>query len=154
AAVFDRIVFRIIPNDNVRLANLRSGDIDVMHQVAPSDAVSLKKEGKLEVSSVTGLAYTGISFNLHNKTGKQNPPGNLGTPLATDPRVREASDPSLDRDALTQVAWDGQSTPGCTPLPPASPYHDANAKCPARDVAKARKLLADAGLASGYAFEL
>ena len=31
AAKFDRIVFRIIPDDNVRLANLRSGDIDVMH---------------------------------------------------------------------------------------------------------------------------
>jgi peptide/nickel transport system substrate-binding protein len=46
AAKFDRIVFRIIPDDNVRLANLRSGDIDVMHQVAPTDAASLKKEGR------------------------------------------------------------------------------------------------------------
>src|SRR6266850_7492682 len=43
-AKFDRIVFRIIPDDNVRLANLRSGDIDVMHLVAPTDATSLKKE--------------------------------------------------------------------------------------------------------------
>ena len=47
AAKFDRIVFRIIPDDNVRLANLRSGDIDVMHMVAPTDATSLKKEGAL-----------------------------------------------------------------------------------------------------------
>src|SRR6266403_4390978 len=34
-AKFDKIVFRIIPDDNVRLANLRSGDIDVMHMVSP-----------------------------------------------------------------------------------------------------------------------
>jgi peptide/nickel transport system substrate-binding protein len=151
---FDRLVFRIIPNDNVRVANLRSGDIDVMHLVAPSDAVSLRKEGKFEVSSVTGLAYTGMTINLKNKTGKQNPPGDLGTPLANDPRVREALDLSIDRDALNQVVWDGQYTPGCTPLSPVSPFYDKSRKCPARDLARAKKLLADAGLSGGYAFEM
>jgi peptide/nickel transport system substrate-binding protein len=154
AAAFDQVIFRIIPNDNVRVANLRSGDIDVMHLVAPSDAVSLRKEGRFEVSSVTGLAYIGMTINLHNKSGKQNPPGDLGTPLANDPRVREALDLSIDREALNQVAWEGQYTPGCTPLSPRSPYHDQARKCPARDVARAKKLLADAGLAGGYALEL
>ena len=42
-AKFDRLIFRIIPDDNVRIANLRSGDIDFMHQVAPTDSVNLKK---------------------------------------------------------------------------------------------------------------
>ena len=154
AAGFDQIVFRIIPNDNVRVANLRSGDIDVMHLVAPSDAVNLRKEGKFEVSSATGLAYIGMTINLRNKSGKQNPPGDLGTPLANDPRVREALDVSIDREALNQVAWDGQYTPGCTPISPVSPFHDKARKCPVRDVARAKKLLADAGLAGGYAFEL
>ncbi len=56
-AKFDRIVFRIIADDNVRLANLRSGDIDMMHLVAPTDAASLKKEGRFDLSSVTGLHY-------------------------------------------------------------------------------------------------
>jgi peptide/nickel transport system substrate-binding protein len=154
AAHFDKIVFRIIPNDNVRVANLRSGDIDVMHQVAPTDAVSLRKEGKFEVSSVTGLAYTGLTINLRNKTGKQNPAGDLGTPLGNDPRVREALDLSIDRVALNQVVWDGQYTPGCTPLSPVSPFYDKTRKCPARDVARAKKLLADAGLPNGYGFDL
>src|SRR5438094_6613479 len=85
-AKFDRLVFRIIPDDNVRLANLRSGDIDVMHLVAPTDSLNLKKEGRFEVASVTGLGYTGITINQRNKTGKAQPPGDLGTPLANDPR--------------------------------------------------------------------
>ena len=153
-ARFDRLVFRIIPDDNVRLANLRSGDIDFMHQVAPTDSVNIKKEGRFEVSSVTGIAYTGITINLRNKTGKTQPAGDLGTPLANDPRVREALDLSLDREAINQVAWDGQYTPGCTPISPVSPFYDKARKCPARDVAKAKQLLAAAGLASGYAFEL
>src|SRR5881392_3811402 len=154
AARFDRIVFRIIADDNVRLANLRSGDIDVMHLVAPTDAASLKKEGRFEVSNVTGLGYTGVTINLHNKSGKTQAPGNLGTPLANDPRVREAFDLSIDREALNQVAWDGLYTPGCTPIPPISIFFDKSRKCPARDVARAKKLLAEAGLAGGYSFEM
>jgi peptide/nickel transport system substrate-binding protein len=154
AAKFDRIVFRIIPDDNVRLANLRSGDIDVMHLVAPTDATSLKKEGRFEVSSVTGLGYNSISINLHNKTGKTNPPGDLGTPLANDPRVREALELSIDREALNQVTYEGQNTVGCGPISPNSVYFDKSRACSKRDVSRAKKLLADAGLASGYKFEM
>ena len=154
AAKFDRLVFRIIPDDNVRLANLRSGDIDVMHLVAPTDATSLKKEGRFEVSNVTGLGYNGITINIRNKSGKTQAPGNLGTPLANDVRVREALELSIDRDALNQVAWDGLYTPGCTAIAPISPFFDKARKCPGRDVARAKKLLAEAGLPNGYAFEL
>src|SRR5882672_2230807 len=154
-AKFDRLIFRINPDDNVRLANLRSGDIDVMHLVGPTDAANLRKDGKYEVSSVTGIGYSGLTINLRNKTGKPpQPPGDLGTPLANDPRVREALDLSIDRVALNQVAWDGQYTTGCTPISPVSPFFDKSRKCPARDVAKAKKLLADAGVAGGYSFEM
>jgi len=154
AAKFERVVFKIIPDDNVRLANLRSGDVDLTHQVTPTDAAALKREGRFEVASVTGLGYNSISVNLRNKTGKTNPPGDLGTPLANDPRVREAFELSLDRDAIMQVVYDGQYTAGCTPIPPISPFFDTARKCPARDVARAKKLLAEAGHAGGYGFEL
>jgi peptide/nickel transport system substrate-binding protein len=153
-AKFDRVVFRIMPDDNVRLANLKSGDIDIMHQVSPTDATALKREPRFEVSNITGLGYQGITINLRNKIGKTQPPGDLGTPLANDPRVREAFELSIDREALNQVAWDGLFTPGCTPIPPVSGFFDKSRKCPARDVARAKKLLADAGLAGGYAFEM
>ena len=153
-ARFDRLVFRVIPDDNVRLANLRSGDIDMMHLVGPTDAASLRKEGRFEVSSVTGVGYQGITINLRNKTGKTNPPGDLGTPLANDPRVREAFELSIDRGALNQVVWDGQYTPGCTPISPVSPFADKGRKCPGRDVARARQLLAAAGFAGGLGFEM
>jgi peptide/nickel transport system substrate-binding protein len=153
-AKFDRIVFRIIPDDNVRLANLRSGDIDVMHRVTPTDTASLKKEGRFEVSSAVGLGFNSISINIHNKTGKTNPPGDLGTPLANDPRVREALELSIDREALNQVVFDGQYTPGCGPIGPNSIFFDKTHRCPGRDVARARKLLADAGLTGGYKLEM
>jgi peptide/nickel transport system substrate-binding protein len=153
-AKFDRLVFRIIPDDNVRIANLRSGDVDIVQRISPTDAQSLRKEAKFAVSSVTGIGYDGITINIHNKTGKHAPRGDLGTPLANDPRVREALELSIDREALNQVAWEGQYTPGCSPLPPNSPFFDKSRQCAKRDLARAKKLLADAGLAGGYAFEL
>jgi peptide/nickel transport system substrate-binding protein len=154
-AKFDRLVFRIITDDNVRLANLRSGDIDFMHLVNPTHAASLRKEGKFEVASVPGIGYSGFNINLRNKSGKPPAaPGDLGTPLANDPRVREALELTIDREALNQVVWEGQYTPDCTPISPVSPFYDKSRKCPTRDVARAKKLLADAGLANGYSFEL
>ena len=153
-ARFDRLVFRVIPDDNVRLANLRSGDIDLMHLVSPTDAASLRKEGRFDLPSVTGLGYQGITLNLRNKTGKTQAPADLGTPLANDPRVRQALELSIDREVLNQVVWDGQYTPGCTPIPPVSPFADKSRKCAGRDVAKAKQLLAAAGLTGGYTFEL
>ena len=154
AAKYDRLIFRIIPDDNVRLANLRSGDIDVMHLVGPTDAASLRKEGKFEVTSVTGVGYQGVTINLRNKNGKFNAPGDLGTPMANDPRVREAFELAIDREALNQVVWDGQYTPGCTPISPVSPFFDKTRKCPGRDVARAKKLLAEAGHPNGLAVEM
>src|SRR5258705_1846570 len=153
-ARFDKIIFRIIPDDNVRLANLKSGDIDIMHQVSPTDATGIKRERKFELSNLTRRVHQGITINLRNKTGKQNPPGDLGTPLANDPRVREAFELSIDREALNQVAWDGLFTPGCTPIPPISIFFDKSRKCPSRDLAHAKKLLADAGHAGGHSFEM
>ena len=44
-ARFDKLIFRIIPDDNVRLANLRSGDIDFMHLVAPTDSLQPQEGG-------------------------------------------------------------------------------------------------------------
>ena len=90
---FDRLVFRIIPDDNVRLANLRSGDIDLMHLVAPTDAANLKKEGTLRGLERDGHRLQRASpSTCATRRARPSRPGNLGTPLANDPRVREALD--------------------------------------------------------------
>ena len=46
-AKFDRLVFRIITDDNVRLANLRSGDIDFMHLVNPDPRQQPEEGGQV-----------------------------------------------------------------------------------------------------------
>jgi peptide/nickel transport system substrate-binding protein len=154
AAQVDRVIFRIIPDDAVRLANLRSGDIDFAHLVPPTDVKSLTQEAGISVVQISGLGYQGITINLANKTGKTNPPQPLTTPLASSEKVREAFELSIDRDALNQVAFDGLYKADCTPLPLLNLYYPKGLACPKRDVAKAKQLLAEAGFPNGIKFEL
>jgi peptide/nickel transport system substrate-binding protein len=150
----DRLIFRIIPDDSVRLANLRSGDIDVMHLVPPTDVKAIRQDANLTISEVPGPGYQGLTINFANKTGRTQPPQSLGTPLATSAKVREAFELSIDRDALNQVVFDGLYDPGCTPVPAPGVFHVKEIQCPKRDVAKAKLLLAEAGYPNGVKFEM
>lgn len=153
-AKIDRLVFRIIPDDAVRLANLRSGDIDVMHLVPPTDVKAIRQDPNLKLSEVPGPGYQGITINFANKNGRTKPPEPLGTPLASNPKVREAFELSIDRDALNQVVFDGLYDVGCTPVPAPGVFHVKEIACSKRDVARARQLLAEAGVPGGVKFEM
>ncbi|HEY0208958.1 ABC transporter substrate-binding protein [Acerihabitans sp.] len=136
---FDKVIFMPIPDASVRLANLRAGDLDLTEGIAASDVKTVEANPKLTLAKVTGLGYMGLTFNIAN--GKANP----NDPFAKDARVREAFSLSLDRDAINQVAFEGQYTPANQPFSPVSPYH-VNLPVSPRDVAKAKSLLAAAGV--------
>ncbi|WP_413733583.1 ABC transporter substrate-binding protein [Sodalis sp. RH21] len=138
---FDKVIFMPIPDSSVRLANLRAGDLDLTEGIAASDVKTVEANPKLALAKVTGLGYMGLTFNIAN--GKVNP----NDPFAKDARVREAFSLSLDRDAINQVAFEGQYTPANQPFSTVSPYH-VNLPVSARDVEKAKSLLAAAGVAT------
>lgn len=133
-----RLVFVPIPDGSVRLANLRAGELDLFERVAPTDLQAVRNDSNLVLSVVPSLGYQGMTINLAN-------PEPLGTPLASDVRVRQALALSLDRRVINQVVFDGEYLPGDTPLPPVSAYADPERPLPARDVEAARRLLREAG---------
>ena len=133
----DRIVYLPIPDPTVRLANLRSGGLDLMERVAATDLDTVRKDARLKLSTITGLGYTGITINLAN--GERSK-----TPLGQDARVRQALELSIDRDALNQVVFSGEFQPGNQWVPPSNPYYIKELPIPGRDVTKAKALLAEA----------
>lgn len=143
---FDTVTFRIIPDTTVRLANLRSGQLDMIERLAPADIKSAKADPKLKVISIAGLGYQGITINVANGERAK-------TPVGLDKRVRQALSLAIDREAVNQVVYEGVMTPSAQPYPPASPYHDKSFPTPARDVAKAKALLKAAG-AETLSFEM
>jgi peptide/nickel transport system substrate-binding protein len=136
---FDKVVFLPIPDASVRLANLRSGDLELTEGIAASDVKTVEADPKLSLAKVIGLGYQGITFNIAN--GKVDP-NNL---FAKDARVREAFSLAIDRDALNQVAFEGLFTPANQGISTVSPYH-VNMPIAPRDVEKAKALLAAAGV--------
>jgi len=137
---FDKIIYQPIVDATVRLANLRSGQLDMIERVAPSDFAGIKREGKLGTAKITELGYQGITIN----TGKSDEAKK--NPLGRDPRVREAFELSLDRNGIVQVAMDGEADPGNQWVAPSNPFYAKNVPIPKRDVARARQLLKEAGV--------
>ncbi|HZK88733.1 MAG TPA: ABC transporter substrate-binding protein [Stellaceae bacterium] len=134
----DRIVFLPIADSTVRLSNLQSGQLDLIERVAATDLDTVRKDARLKLSAITSLAYTGITINTANGERAKNP-------LGQDQRVREALELSIDRAALNQVVFNGEFTAGNQWEAPTSPWYVKDMPIPARDVAKAKSLLAAAG---------
>jgi peptide/nickel transport system substrate-binding protein len=132
-----RVTFLPIPDATVRLANLRSGSLDMLERLAPSDVNAVKGDANLKLVTTPGLGYYYVTFNINN--------GPRSNSVLRDKRVREAFDLSIDRDAINQVIGAGIFAPANQALPKSSPYFDAALPMPHRDVAKAKALLKAAG---------
>jgi peptide/nickel transport system substrate-binding protein len=144
----NRIVFRIITDTSARAANLRSKDINVLDRIASTDLPAIQRDRSLRVLKATSIGYQGISINIGNKNGLGKPFENVGTPLASRRALRQAFELSLDRKVINRVVFGGTVLPGCLPVPPSSPYHDAKIKCPGRSLARARSLIRSSGMAT------
>ena len=142
----DRITIRLVADETVRTANLRSGDLQLVDRVATTDVAALEGDAQFVVLKKTSNAYSSLFINLANANGIAGEPGTVTNPLA-DERIREAFELSLDRDQINQIVYTGLHEPGCGPITPASPYFNAPT-CPARDIAAAKQLIAEAGVAT------
>jgi peptide/nickel transport system substrate-binding protein len=133
-------VYLPIPDSTVRLANLRSGQLDFIERVAPSDVAQIKGDARFRLTKITEIGYQGITINV----GKSDHA--TKNPLGRDPRVREAFELALDRDGIVQVVMDGEADVGNQWVAPTNAFYAKNVPIPKRDVAKAKALLKEAGV--------
>jgi len=135
---FKKVVFKSIPDATVRLANLKSGDLDLIERASPSDAPAIKKDKSLIFAPVSGLGFQEVIFNIANGPRGENGP-------FKDKRVRQAFELALDRQAINEVVGEGIFPPAQQPFPTASPFFSDKFPVKTRDVAKAKALLKAAG---------
>ena len=135
---FDRVTYLPIPNSSVRLANLQAGTLDIAF-VAPTDVAAVKKDPKLALTVWDALGYTGINFNLANGPAADTITGKHAL-------VRQAFELTLDRQTISDVVFAGMLTPTAQANPPTSPFYIPAIQPPARDIARAKALLAQAGI--------
>ena len=136
----DRIVYLPIVDATVRLANLKSGQLDFIERMAPSDVPQLKSDARFKIAKIVEIGYQGITINVGKSELAQK------NPLGKDPRVREAFELALDREGIVQVVMEGEAAVGNQWVAPTNAYYAKNVPVPKRDVAKAKALLAEAGV--------
>jgi peptide/nickel transport system substrate-binding protein len=137
---FERIVYQPIVDATVRLANLRSGQLDFIERVAPSDVPSLRNDNRFKIAKIVEIGYQGITINVGKSDMAQK------NPLGRDPRVREALELSLDRNAIVKVAMEGEAQPGNQWVAPSNRFYGKSAPLTKRNVERAKQLLREAGV--------
>ena len=137
---FDRVVFRGIPDSNVRLLNLRSGQFDLIERLGATDVKTVKDDKSLAIAPVVGLGYYAITFNIGGEGANAD--------MAKKAAIREAFSLAIDRDAINAVVFEGQASAGNQPFPPSGFYFDQKFPLTKRDVAAAKKKMAEAGVQS------
>ncbi|MCC7426991.1 MAG: ABC transporter substrate-binding protein [Alphaproteobacteria bacterium] len=142
-----RVTYRPIPDTTVRFSNLQAGALDMIERLAPNDLGAARTDRRVRVAEIVSLGFQSLLINTNHGPRSE-------TPLGRDPRVREALELSLDRQAINQVAFAGAHAIGNQPMPPGTEYHFADLAVTQRNVARARQLLQEAGVPIPFPIEM
>ena len=133
----DGLVFAITPDANVRLQKLKRGECQIALSPKPLDVQTAREEPKLKVSETPAFMTAFVALN------SQHPP-------LDKPQVRQAINLAFDRASYLQAVFEGSATPANGPYPPNTWGYAKQLPGYPHDPAKARALLAEAGLADGF----
>ena len=139
----DQINFEVGVDPTVALQRLKNNEVDVLGDSIPAANYIAEKENSDNEGLIIegGQLQTGyVTLNV-----KIKPLNNV--------KVRQAVNHAIDKDRIVQIL-NGRADAANQPLPPSMPGYDTGYKGFAYDVAKAKALLAEAGLASGFSTEL
>jgi ABC-type dipeptide transport system, periplasmic component len=132
----DSIVYRIIPDNNIMLNQIKAGEVDIVSNVALAQLEQVKAVSGMRAVVTPNMIWEHLDFNLN-------------TALFQDAQVRRAIGLALDRQAIIAAALKGVASPAVGDQSPLSWAYNPVLKAPARDVAAARDILAQAGYKEG-----
>jgi len=134
----DRVVYRIIPDETVRVTSLLTNEIDWIDSVPPQRISELQNNSALVVGETSGTSYWYIGVNLKH-------------PPFDDRRVRRAIAYAIDRKEIAAAAKWEAATPNDGPIPSSSFYYaDIHPFLGHESLAKAKELLKEAGYPDGF----
>lgn len=125
------ITFRSVPEVAARVAGLVAGDFDIAVELPPDQWDGLKR-------------YKDVSVKTEPLENSHVLQFNTSDPVLSDKKLRHAMSLSIDRKALIDALWKGQTyTPNGHQLPSFGPIYVKENKGYAYDPALAKKLLAE-----------
>ncbi|RDL25330.1 glutathione ABC transporter substrate-binding protein GsiB [Serratia fonticola] len=132
----DSITWRPVVDNNTRAAMLQTGEATFAFPIPYEQAKVLEKNSKLDLVAAPSILQRYISMNVTQKP-------------FDNPKVRQALNYAINKDALIKVAFSGFAVPAQGPVPPAIDFATLYNAWP-YDPAKARELLKEAGYPNGF----
>lgn len=135
APAIDTLVFKVVQEDGARLVEVEAGTADIAVRVPPAEAARIDANPNVSIVTTPGLRTIYIFFNVTKEP-------------FDDVRVRQALNYAVDVEGIVNQLFDGAARVSDAPFAP--PIFGYKVNDPyARDVERARALLADAGIAEG-----
>ena len=132
------LIFRPIPEPTARVSALLNGEVDMIVVVPPDSIESIKGDANLTYEQGPSLHYWFIQLNTKE-------------PPFSDNRVRQAVNYAVDKEGLANDILAGSAVPATQPMPAANWSYNPDVTGYPYDPEKAKALLAEAGLADGFA---
>ncbi|MEU7899162.1 peptide ABC transporter substrate-binding protein [Nonomuraea sp. NPDC049152] len=151
APAFDHLVQQSFKESDAAVAALRSGQLDYINGINPTQFTALKGDASLLAVQEVGNGWTGIELNPGAKTRSGKPIG-TGHPALREQVVRDAIALAIDKPTLVTKVINGLGRLGHGYLPPAWPqwsWKPTPEEEHTFDPAKANQLLDAAGYAKG-----
>ncbi|MFD1935021.1 MULTISPECIES: ABC transporter substrate-binding protein [Nonomuraea] len=148
---FDHLVQQSFKESDAAVAALRSGQLDYINGVNPTQFTALKADSSLLAVQEVGNGWTGIELNPGARTRSGKPIG-TGHPALREQVVRDAIALAIDKPTLVTKVINGLGQLGHGYLPPAWPqwsWKPAPEEEHVFDPAKANQLLDAAGYTKG-----
>jgi peptide/nickel transport system substrate-binding protein len=137
---FKYVRIRIIPETATQIAELISGGVDVIKAVPPDQMDVINKSGQARTSTSPILRTAFLQLDQAGRSGP-NP--------FQDRRVRQAANLAVDADSIIKHVLNGLGDRVATVVNPMAFGFDPTLKPYKQDIARAKKLLADAGFPNG-----
>jgi peptide/nickel transport system substrate-binding protein len=137
---FKYVKVRIIPEKATEIAELLSGGVDIIKAVPPDQMDVINKSGNARTATSPILRTAMLQLDQAARSGP-NP--------FTDKRVRQAANLAVDSDAIIKHVLNGLGDRVATGINPMAFGWDSNLKPYKQDIARAKKLLAEAGFPNG-----
>ncbi len=147
------VVFRPIPDDAVRVAALQNGEVDVAVNIPPHLANIIANHPKIFLSTAPSIRTIQLMFYTHQYDQQHKLVGPYQG-VTADRRVRQAITYAIDADEIIKGVLDGKAMRVATMLPSMHFGFDPGLKPIKQDLAKTKKLLADAGYPNGLEITL
>ena len=129
----DRVIWKIIPDTNAAVAQLRAGGLDFISNIPPTAVRPLQQDRNLEVMFVDAARYDFVALNLN-------------MPMFQDKKLRQALAHALNRQALLNVGTEGFGVLAHGPIGPAhGDWYNRRLRPLPYDTARGAALLAEAG---------